>query len=323
MDWICASLPTPPTSTAGGRKWPTAKANHTEGSCRAAHGSARRQARLVAGSPGRAEPACRLSAIAASLTGRVARLAGERITDIVNIGIGGSDLGPRMVVKALTAHSSSRTSPCISSPTSMAPTSPRCSAASNLRTTLFIVASKTFTTQETLTNARAPAPGCSPRPQRQRGRRSHSSRCRPTALAAFGIDLTPTFEFWDWVGGRFSLWSAIGPAGGHRHRLAAISANSWPVPAPWTRISVRARRANLPLTLALLSVCGTPTSSWRDAGRSCPTASRWPFASLPAATEMESQRQADRPATASRWASPPVRWSGVSRAPTASIRSSS
>ena len=136
---------------------------------------------------------------------------GRAITDVVNIGIGGSDLGPAMVCEALKSFAHPRL---------------RLHFVSNVDgieleallreldagTSLFIIASKTFTTQETLTNA-------------QRARRwllKHSAdetaiarhfvavSTNAGAVARFGIDPANMFGFWDWVGGRYSLWSAIG-----------------------------------------------------------------------------------------------------------------
>jgi glucose-6-phosphate isomerase len=137
---------------------------------------------------------------------------GKKITDIVNIGIGGSDLGPHMVATALRpywiggmrAHFVSNVDG-----------SDMAEALSKLdaETTLFVIASKTFTTRETMTNAHT-------------ARRWFLEHCgndskaikhhfvavstNTAAVRAFGIDTDNMFEFWDWVGGRYSLWSAIG-----------------------------------------------------------------------------------------------------------------
>ena len=135
--------------------------------------------------------------------------AASGITDVVNIGIGGSDLGPQMVVPALEAFAH----PGI-----------RCHFVSNVdghdiapvlkrldaRRTLFIVASKTFTTQETMANAAVArqwflGAGCAPA---EIARHFVGATTNLKAAAAFGIETT--FGFWDWVGGRYSLWSAIG-----------------------------------------------------------------------------------------------------------------
>jgi glucose-6-phosphate isomerase len=144
-------------------------------------------------------------------TGAWTGFSGLRITDVVNIGIGGSDLGPAMATEALTPYSRE---------------GPRLHFVSNVdgahlsetlrnlhpATTLFTIASKTFTTQETMTNARS-------------ARRWFLARARNEALIAkhfvaistntrevlaFGIAPDNMFVFWDWVGGRYSLWSSIG-----------------------------------------------------------------------------------------------------------------
>ncbi len=135
---------------------------------------------------------------------------GKTITDVVNIGIGGSDLGPAMVTEALKPYCSVPRVHFVSNvdgahlATTLQNLSPQ--------TTLFVVASKTFTTQETLTNANS-------------ARRWFLSTAKDSAHVAkhfvalstnkaevtkFGIDPANMFEFWDWVGGRYSLWSSIG-----------------------------------------------------------------------------------------------------------------
>jgi glucose-6-phosphate isomerase len=135
----------------------------------------------------------------------------QRITDIVNIGIGGSDLGPKMVSEALRpywrpglrAHFVSNVDG-----TDLAEVLRRVRA----ETTLFTVASKTFTTQETLANARSARDwliGELPSPAAV-AEHFVAISTNARAVAEFGIDPDNMFEFWDWVGGRFSLWSAIG-----------------------------------------------------------------------------------------------------------------
>ncbi|MBB1249061.1 glucose-6-phosphate isomerase [Rhizobium sp. G21] len=142
-------------------------------------------------------------------SGAITGATGKKITDVVNIGIGGSDLGPVMTTLALAPYHDG----------------PRLHYVSNIdaahiadtlklldpETSLFIVASKTFTTIETMTNAQtarafiAKALG--------EGAVQHHFAAVSTALdkvAAFGIDPSRVFGFWDWVGGRYSIWSAIG-----------------------------------------------------------------------------------------------------------------
>ena len=136
---------------------------------------------------------------------------GKAITDIVNIGIGGSDLGPLMVTEALkpykkqniTAHFVSNVDG-----THIAETLKKV----NPETTLFIVASKTFTTQETMTNAESAKSWFLQAAKDEAFVKNHfvALSTNAKAVSAFGIDTKNMFEFWDWVGGRYSLWSAIG-----------------------------------------------------------------------------------------------------------------
>ena len=178
----------------------------------------------------------------------------ERITDVVNIGIGGSDLGPRMVCRALAPH----------------PGGPRAHFVSNVdgthlsstlaelhpARTLFVVASKTFGTVETMMNARAArrwlvgALG----DHGAVARHFVAASANRAAVVEFGIDAQNMFEFRDWVGGRYSLWSAIGlpialAAGMARFRELLAGAHAMDLHfrgAPIDR--------NMPVTLALLGV---------------------------------------------------------------------
>jgi glucose-6-phosphate isomerase len=136
---------------------------------------------------------------------------GKAISDVVNIGIGGSDLGPQMVTAALAHYAHPRIHSHFVSNidgTHLAETLKRVSP----ETTLFIIASKTFTTQETMTNASsakewfladAKDPGAV-------AKHFVALSTNTDAVSNFGIDPENMFEFWDWVGGRYSLWSAIG-----------------------------------------------------------------------------------------------------------------
>ena len=137
---------------------------------------------------------------------------GKTITDVVNIGIGGSDLGPVMVTEALRPYwKAGMTVHFVSNidGTHMAETLKRVDP----ERTLFIVASKTFTTQETLTNAKTARAwllerlGAGPEAV---AKHFVALSTNAKEVAAFGIDTQNMFEFWDWVGGRYSLWSAIG-----------------------------------------------------------------------------------------------------------------
>jgi glucose-6-phosphate isomerase len=136
---------------------------------------------------------------------------GKSITDAVNIGIGGSDLGPKMACEALKPYG--RPGPRLHfvsnvDATHLAETVRELDPA----TTLFIVASKTFTTQETLTNARSAREWLLKTLKADAAVARHfvALSTNGTEVAKFGIDTANMFEFWDWVGGRYSLWSAIG-----------------------------------------------------------------------------------------------------------------
>ena len=135
---------------------------------------------------------------------------GEAITDVVNIGIGGSDLGPNMVCEALKHYRTRLNMHFVSNVdgTHIVET------LRGLRpqTTLFIIASKTFTTQETMTNAHTAKEWFlgSGAQQSDVARHFVALSTNAAEVEKFGIDTANMFEFWDWVGGRYSLWSAIG-----------------------------------------------------------------------------------------------------------------
>jgi len=136
---------------------------------------------------------------------------GKRITDIVNIGIGGSDLGPVMVCNSLKPYASPDLNIHFVSNIDGAHLMlalEKCKA----ETTLFIVASKTFTTQETLTNALSARTWFLETAKDNAHVAKHfvALSTNSKAVQEFGIDLANMFAFWDWVGGRYSLWSAIG-----------------------------------------------------------------------------------------------------------------
>ncbi|CAQ86020.1 MULTISPECIES: glucose-6-phosphate isomerase [Photorhabdus] len=135
---------------------------------------------------------------------------GKEITDVVNIGIGGSDLGPYMVTEALKPYKNHLNMHFVSNVdgTHIAETL----KALNPETTLFLIASKTFTTQETMTNAHSARHWF----LRSAGDEAYVAKhfaalsTNEQEVKKFGIDTRNMFEFWDWVGGRYSLWSAIG-----------------------------------------------------------------------------------------------------------------
>ncbi len=135
---------------------------------------------------------------------------GKAITDVVNIGIGGSDLGPYMVTEALRPYKNHLNMHFVSNVdgTHIAETLKKV----NPETTLFLVASKTFTTQETMTNANSARDWLLAAAKDSSAVAKHFAALSTNskAVAEFGIDTNNMFEFWDWVGGRYSLWSAIG-----------------------------------------------------------------------------------------------------------------
>ena len=136
---------------------------------------------------------------------------GKRITDIVNIGIGGSDLGPVMVTECLRPYAKNGLSVHFVSNidgTHIVETLKTL----NPETTLFMIASKTFTTQETMTNAFSARDWflqCA-KDQAHVARHFVAISTNTEKVEAFGIHADNMFVFWDWVGGRYSLWSAIG-----------------------------------------------------------------------------------------------------------------
>ncbi len=136
---------------------------------------------------------------------------GKPITALVNIGIGGSDLGPVMVTEALKAHQSPKLKLHFVSNvdgTHIAETLKEVDP----ETTLFFIASKTFTTQETMTNAHSARTWFLEHAQDEKAIAKHfvALSTNSESVRAFGIDPQNMFAFWDWVGGRYSLWSAIG-----------------------------------------------------------------------------------------------------------------
>ncbi|HCO7567000.1 TPA: glucose-6-phosphate isomerase [Escherichia fergusonii] len=146
----------------------------------------------------------------AIISGEWKGYTGKAITDVVNIGIGGSDLGPYMVTEALRPYKNHLNMHFVSNVdgTHIAEVLKKV----NPETTLFLVASKTFTTQETMTNAHSARDWF----LKAAGDEKHVAKhfaalsTNATAVGEFGIDTANMFEFWDWVGGRYSLWSAIG-----------------------------------------------------------------------------------------------------------------
>jgi glucose-6-phosphate isomerase len=181
--------------------------------------------------------------------------SGKPVTDIVNIGIGGSDLGPLMATEALKHYQK----PGISSHfvsnvdgTHIAETLKKL----NAETTLFLIASKTFTTVETMTNAKSARDWFLANGGTEESVAKHfvALSTNAKAVSEFGIDTENMFEFWDWVGGRYSLWSAIGlsiaiSAGYENYEKLLLGASLMDrhfQEAPFER--------NIPVILALLGI---------------------------------------------------------------------
>ena len=146
----------------------------------------------------------------AIISGEWKGYTGKAITDVVNIGIGGSDLGPYMVTEALRPYKNHLNMHFVSNVdgTHIAEVLKKV----NPETTLFLVASKTFTTQETMTNAHSARDWFLKAAGDEKHVAKHFAALSTNAKAVgeFGIYTANMFEFWDWVGGRYSLWSAIG-----------------------------------------------------------------------------------------------------------------
>jgi glucose-6-phosphate isomerase len=144
------------------------------------------------------------------ITGEWKGYTGEKITDVVNIGIGGSDLGPLMVTEALKSYQVGPRVHFVSNidGTHLAEVLKKVSA----KSTLFIIASKTFTIQETITNAESAKEWFLTEAKEASHVAKHFVALSTNApkVKEFGIDEANMFQFWDWVGGRYSLWSAIG-----------------------------------------------------------------------------------------------------------------
>jgi glucose-6-phosphate isomerase len=147
----------------------------------------------------------------AVISGKWTGFTGQPIRDIVNIGIGGSDLGPVMVTEALKPYKIPQIYPHFVSNidgTQIAETFKLIKP----ETTLFIIASKTFTTQETMTNAHTARTWFLEAARKEAYIKNHfvAISTNIDKVTEFGIDPENIFQFWDWVGGRYSLWSAIG-----------------------------------------------------------------------------------------------------------------
>ena len=205
--------------------------------------------------------------------GDVSGWRGEPIRHVVNLGIGGSDLGPRMATEALAPWvSESVVVHYVSNPDAWAlhEVLQRCEPSR----TLVIIASKTFTTQETLTNAASARRwlmdnGC---PADQLGAQCVAVTAAPTRSAAMGIAPEHTFTFWDWVGGRYSVWSSLGLP-----LAIAVGAQAFRALLAGARAMDRhfceaPLASNLPVLMALFGI-------WNRNFLGCPTHLLVPYAS--------------------------------------------
>ncbi|MFM8839909.1 MAG: glucose-6-phosphate isomerase [bacterium] len=186
-------------------------------------------------------------------SGSLKGYGGKKFTDIVNIGIGGSDLGPNMVCSALRFYSNREIRVHFVSnidPTHLSETLRECTP----ETTLFIISSKTFTTEETMANAQAAKDWF----VEHGGHSWELHACAVSAniekTSAFGISSDKVFGFWDWVGGRFSVWSAIGLSIaisiGYAHFEELLSGAH----AMDTHMAEQEEEHNLPIILGLIDV---------------------------------------------------------------------
>ncbi|HAX2005117.1 TPA: glucose-6-phosphate isomerase [Escherichia coli] len=190
----------------------------------------------------------------AIISGEWKGYTGKAITDVVNIGIGGSDLGPYMVTEALRPYKNHLNMHFVSNVdgTHIAEVLKKV----NPETTLFLVASKTFTTQETMTNAHSARDWFLKAAGDEKHVAKHFAALSTNAKAVgeFGIDTANMFEFWDWVGGRYSLWSAIGLSIvlsiGFDNFVELLSGAH----AMDKHFSTRPAEKNLPVLLALIGI---------------------------------------------------------------------
>ena len=249
---------------------------------------------------------------------------GKPITAIVNIGIGGSDLGPVMAYEALRHYSDRKlTFRFVSNVdgTDFAEATRDLDPA----TTLFIISSKTFTTLETMTNANTARAWTLAALKDDAAVANHfvAVSTNAEAVSKFGIDVMNMFGFWDWVGGRYSMDSAIGlstmvaigPRAFHELLAGFHAMDEHFRTAPF--------EANLPVILGLLTVWYTRLLRRPDAGGAALRPVPQAVPGLPAAADDGVQRQARHPRPASTSTTTPRRSTGASPAPTASTASTS
>ncbi len=197
----------------------------------------------------------------------------SEFSNIINIGIGGTDLGPVMAYEALRYYSDQRdmTFRFVSNidGTDFAEATRDLDADE----TLFIVSSKTFTTLETLTNAHSARDWLLETLGDEKAVAKHFVAVSTNAaeVAKFGIDTANMFEFWDWVGGRYSLRFGHRAVADDRHRPRALSRHAGRLPRHGRAFSHRALREESARAAGIDSASGTTTFSARRRWRSCPT----------------------------------------------------
>lgn len=249
--------------------------------------------------------------IAAELrSGRCTGASGKSISHVVNIGIGGSDLGPRMALDALDDfRDSALRFDCVTNidPADLG----RVLARSDAERTVFVVASKTFTTQETLANATAAKEWLRAKlpPDTELGQHFIAVTANFAAARTFGVPADNILPLWDWVGGRYSIWScvglplmlSIGPEGFDEFLAGAAEADAHFVSAPFEE--------NVPALMALLGVWHI---NFHGAQTHAVLPYAQPLAQFPAylrQLEMESNgKSVDRAGSVLDYATAPVLW---------------
>lgn len=181
--------------------------------------------------------------------------SGKPISHIINIGIGGSDLGPKMAYEALDTNSKENISVRFVSNVDPADIHSALADATP-ETTLFVIASKTFTTQETMANAHAARQWFLEHAKEEKALARHfvALSTNETAVQAFGIAAENMFPFKEWVGGRFSVWSAIGLSIALRYGFATFRAFLDGAYAMDTHFRTAPLAQNMPVIMALLGI---------------------------------------------------------------------
>ncbi len=238
---------------------------------------------------------------------------GKRVTDVVNIGIGGSDLGPRMVCHALRPYRNKAIETHFVSNVDGADIGDLLERL-DPTTTLFIVASKTFTTLETMTNALSARSWflASGAPESAIAQHFVAVSTNAEAVAGFGINPDNAFEFWDWVGGRYSLWAAIGLSialGLGMEHFNALRKGAFSMDQHFAKTPLE---ENLPVLMALIGI-------WHSNFLGCASWAMLPYSDrltlLPAYLQQADMESNGKGVTLKgdplTWQSAPVLWGGV------------